>query len=66
MVEVSMLGKPKFQEDHNEFVKEVNQRPTKTDDNVIQGRNCGDTIDSKWNHKELNEHYCCTDYQLMV
>jgi hypothetical protein len=31
--------------------------PTKTDDNVIQGRKCGDTIDSKWMHKELNEHY---------
>ena len=29
MVEVSMLGKPKFQEDLNEFVKEVNQRSNK-------------------------------------
>jgi hypothetical protein len=58
-----MLGKPKFQEDLNEFVKEVNQRPTKTDDNVIQGRKCGDTIDSNIYifHKELTEHYkhCC-------
>ena len=71
MVEASMFGKSTFQEDLNELSMMLTNSPTKTDDNVIQGRNAAgqlipNGIIKSWMNIINIVSICCIDYQLMV